>query len=86
MNLKLIVSIKRHFSKRYNKDGTYAININKYGNIRLIGLLVRLKIGNKYIKEKFFRMLAFDLITCEYFYIGFVVFMLNDKRLTIFLY
>ena len=36
----------------------------------------------KTLKQTFFRIEAYDSITCGYFYIGFINFMLNSKGLT----
>ena len=38
-------------------------------------------IGNDIIKANIYRIQAYDSIMCGYFYIGFVAFTLNNKRL-----
>ena len=39
-------------------------------------------IGNKSVKTNIFRIQAYDSMMCEYFYIGFIDFMLKGKSLT----
>ena len=39
-------------------------------------------IGKKYMTTKIYRKQVYDSLICGYFYLGFIVFALNNKRLT----
>ena len=43
---------------------------------------IKIFIGNKSIKSNIFRIQAYDSLTCGYFCIGFIDFMLAEKTLT----
>ena len=61
-----------------NNDVTYF----DYFGVEHIPKEIRTFIGNENIKTNIFRIQAYDLIMCQYFFIGFIDFMLAGKNLT----
>ena len=53
-----------------------------YFGVEHIPKEIRTFIGNENIKTNIFRIQAYDLIMCQYFFIGFIDFMLAGKNLT----
>ena len=61
-----------------NNDVTY---FNSFG-VEHIPKEIKAFIGNKNIRTNIFRMQAYDLIMCGYFYLGFIDLMLSAKTWT----
>ena len=52
-----------------------------FGVEHIPGRIERIK-GKKYLTTKIYRKQVYDSLICGYFYLGFIVFALNNKRLT----
>ena len=74
----------------YKSIGSHWISLYvNYNNVTYFGSFgvehvpkeIKKLIGNKYVITNVYRPQAYDSITCRYFYIGFVDFMLKGKSL-----
>ena len=72
------------------KDGTYAINLDQYSDIRTHWLALHVKnkivtysdsIGIEIFQKNIYRIQAYDSIMCGYFCIGFINLMFNGNSL-----
>ena len=79
------------------KDGAYVINLDEYADVGthwIASFFNRneivyfdsfsvgyVPVGNKYIKANIFRVQASNSVTCGYFCIGFIDFMLAGKKI-----
>ena len=79
INLKEYSDIGTHWIALYvqNNDATY---FDSFG-VEHIPKEIRTFIGNKNIKTNIFRIQAYDSITCRYYSLGFINFMLAKKTL-----
>lgn len=55
--------------------------LNSFGVEHILEGIDRI-IGKKYMTTKIYRKQVYDSLICGYFYLGFIVFALNNKRLT----
>ena len=77
MNIKILVHIGLLYFVKKNE----IVYFDSFG-VKHIPEEIKKSIGDKNIKANFFRIQANNSVMCGYFCIGFIDFMLADKKLT----